>query len=161
MKKTIYLILTILVLLLISTLTDYAYGDGGYHGGRGGYYRGGHSYGGGGYYPGGHYYGGGPYYRGGYWGGGPYYRGGHWGGGAWIGPGWGWGGWGPWWSAPYYPNYVSPPVVVEQQPPIYVQPEQPQESYWYYCQNPQGYYPYVQNCPGGWMKVVPQPAPPK
>ena len=57
--------------------------------------------------------------------------------------------------------YASPPVVVEQQPPTYVEPEQPQESYWYYCENPKGYYPYVQNCPGGWMKVAPQPAPPK
>jgi len=37
-EKTIYLIIGILVLLLTSTLTDYAYGDGGYHGGRGGYY---------------------------------------------------------------------------------------------------------------------------
>jgi hypothetical protein len=44
---------------------------------------------------------------------------------------------------------------------VYVQPEQPQQNYWYYCQEPQGYYPYVKQCPGGWMKVLPQPAPPK
>lgn len=24
---------------------------------------------------------------------------------------------------------------------------------WYYCQNPAGYYPYVQNCAGGWQPV--------
>jgi len=78
------------------------------------------------------------------------------------GPGFFWGGSivvGP----PWYPYgyYQAPPVVVQPQPPTYVQPEQTQENYWYYCQNPQGYYPYVQSCPSGWMKVVPQPAPPK
>ena len=40
------------------------------------------------------------------------------------------------------------------------QPAQDQDSYWYYCENPQGYYPYVKSCPGGWMKVVPETAPP-
>ncbi len=93
--------------------------------------------------------------------------------------GWGWHGgwhhgfWGPrfFWGpsivigSPWYPygyyGYSAPPVVIEQQPQTYVQPQSPQENYWYYCQNPQGYYPYVQNCPGGWMKVVPRSAPPK
>jgi hypothetical protein len=28
--------------------------------------------------------------------------------------------------------------------------------YWYYCTNPAGYYPYVQNCNDAWMAVVPQ-----
>lgn len=70
--------------------------------------------------------------------------------------------WGPsvwWWGAPYY--YSAPPVVV-QQPPVYVQPTEPPEEpkYWYYCQNPQGYYPYIQQCPKGWMKVVPPATPP-
>lgn len=86
------------------------------------------------------------------------------------GPGyWGpryWGprvGWGPsasvWWGPSYY--YAAPPVVV-QQPPIYEQPAAPsQESYyWCYCQSPQGHYPYVQQCPNGWMKVVPPANPP-
>lgn len=70
--------------------------------------------------------------------------------------------WGAGWWGPPYPYYSAPPVVVEQAPPVYVQPEaQPQEPYyWYYCQNPQGYYPYVQQCPNGWMKVVPPSAPP-
>ena len=78
--------------------------------------------------------------------------------------------WGPrfYWGAPIviapsypYPYYdVSPPVAVQPAPPAYAQPQQPQEDYWYYCRNPQGYYPYVQSCPGGWMKVVPQAAPP-
>lgn len=90
----------------------------------------------------------------------------------WIGPGWD--GWGPWWGPhyypyyPYYPNYyyypyyTEPPVVIQQQPPTYVEPTpQPEEQYyWYYCPNPQGYYPYVKKCPSGWLKVIP-PAPPE
>ncbi len=75
------------------------------------------------------------------------------GGSIWLGPGF----WGPgWWGPPYY---YSPPVVV-QQPPVYVQPTPPPQTYWYHCQNPQGYYPYVQQCPGGWTQVTPTPTPP-
>ena len=56
---------------------------------------------------------------------------------------------------------APPVVVVPQQPQTYVQRNQRQESdYWYYCQNPQGYYPYIKSCPGGWMKVVPDTVPP-
>ena len=57
-----------------------------------------------------------------------------------------------------YPYYV-PPVVVEPPPPVaYAEPPPPQQ-YWYYCQDPQGYYPYVPQCPGGWLQVVPRPNP--
>ncbi len=65
---------------------------------------------------------------------------------------------GPWY--PYY-YYAAPPVVIQQQPPVYVQAERQTSNYWYYCQNPQGYYPYVKECPGGWMKVVPEATPPQ
>lgn len=88
------------------------------------------------------------------------HEGGHWGGGFYFGPGW----WGPGWGGypydPYYypyPYYASPPVVVQEPPEIYVQPA-PQAvtpTYWYFCPDPQGYYPYVKKCPKGWMKVVP------
>ena len=65
-------------------------------------------------------------------------------------------------SHPYH--YYSPPVVIEQAPSVYIQ-QSPQQApmsaqeptYWYYCQEPQGYYPYVKQCPQGWMKVVPTP----
>jgi hypothetical protein len=78
-----------------------------------------------------------------------------------IGPGFWWPGawWGPgWWGPPYY---YSPPAVI-QQAPVYVQPTPPPEEppYWYYCQKPQGYYPYIRQCPNGWMKVVPPVSPP-
>jgi len=74
---------------------------------------------------------------------------------------------GPWgWRAPYPYPYPAPTVVV-QPPPVYEQPApSPQApAYWYYCQNPPGYYPYIRQCPGGWLTVVPplgagQPGPP-
>ena len=37
---------------------------------------------------------------------------------------------------------------------------QRQSYYWYYCQDPQGYYPYVKSFPGGWITVVPKVPPP-
>ena len=80
--------------------------------------------------------------------------------GLWLGPGW-WPGWGwpGYYPSYYYPSYQEPPIVIQQEPEIYVQPA-PQEqlpTYWYYCKDSQGYYPYVKQCPGGWMKVVPTP----
>jgi hypothetical protein len=65
---------------------------------------------------------------------------------------------GPWFPYGYYP---PPAVVIQQEPPVYVQPEQEQPHYWYYCQDSQSYYPYVKDCPGGWMKVVPEVTPPQ
>jgi hypothetical protein len=51
------------------------------------------------------------------------------------------------------PFWWEPPIAYS--PPVYVQPAP--TAYWYYCQNPQGYYPYVQQCPAGWMTVIPPP----
>lgn len=118
---------------------------------RGGYYRGGHHHGG--YYRGG-------YYRGGYgWG---------WGGGY----GWGWGGFGVyprvviggpyWWGSAYpyayypYPYYSRPIIVERSEPQVYVQQPQPEPQYWYYCENPKGYYPSVKKCRSEWLQVVPR-----
>lgn len=84
----------------------------------------------------------------------------HYGGTVWVGPRWGV--WSPgWWGAPAYDYYQAPPVVIQQEPPVYVQPPSQVEehSYWYYCRQPQGYYPYVKRCPGGWLKVFPSPVP--
>jgi hypothetical protein len=85
-------------------------------------------------------------------------------------------GWGPGWgpvvglglglglwelSRPYYYPYDSyyypPPVIIQQQAPQPPSVPVQEPVYWYYCQNPQGYYPYVTQCPKGWMKVVPTP----
>lgn len=64
---------------------------------------------------------------------------------------------GPWYP---YPYYAPPPVIIQQQPPVYVQPQQQEDTYWYYCPDPQGFYPYIRDCAGGWMKVVPDATPP-
>src|SRR5262249_44755771 len=54
------------------------------------------------------------------------------------------------------PVYAAPPAVVYAPPPVSAPPP-PAPAYWYYCQNPAGYYPYVSQCPGGWLTVPPQP----
>jgi hypothetical protein len=63
---------------------------------------------------------------------------------------------------PFYPyGYCAPPpVIIRRTPPVYVEPERQKDAYWYYCESPKGFYPYVKSCPDGWMKVVPQPTPP-
>jgi hypothetical protein len=44
---------------------------------------------------------------------------------------------------------------VPQAPQQQAQPQQ--EAYWYHCTRPDGYYPYIKACPGGWQKVPAQP----
>lgn len=77
--------------------------------------------------------------------------------------GWWWivdGGW-YWYPAPLYPYpdpYV-PPVIIQTPaapPPLVVQP-QPPAPVWYHCDQPEGYYPYVSACPGGWKTVPATP----
>ena len=74
--------------------------------------------------------------------------------GVYVGPAWG-----PWYYPPYY---YPPPVVVlppAPPPPVYVEqaPAAPQNNnYWYYCPTNNGYYPYVKECPAGWLKVLPE-----
>ena len=149
MKKFILSALAVVAVLLMSAMPGQAERGGGGHGGGWG---GGHDGG----WGGGH---------GGGWGG---EHGGGWGGG------WGWGpsiGLGldlglsgyPYYCSPYYPYYSPAPVIEQPTAEIYAepvpsQPSQPvQQTYWYYCRAPEGYYPYVKQCPGGWMKVVPSP----
>jgi hypothetical protein len=80
----------------------------------------------------------------------------------------------PYYPPPYYYPYpYYPPVVVAPaQPPVYIE-QAPQASapsaatspantgYWYHCDNPDGYYPYIKDCPGGWRQVVPTPPAPQ
>jgi hypothetical protein len=134
MKKCMRIVLALMVVLIVNTLPAHAERGGheGYGGGHEGYGGGHEGYGGG---------------REGY--------------GEFDGPGWWWPG--EWATDPYYPYYQAPPVTVEQPAELYVQPTPQEEapSYWYYCQAPQGYYPYVNKCPNGWMRVVPPANPPK
>ena len=64
--------------------------------------------------------------------------------------------WGPWGYPPpwYYPSVV----VVEPEPaPVYIeQNEPPNTAVWHYCRSAGGYYPYVRECPEGWLKVLPE-----
>ena len=92
----------------------------------------------------------------------------------WYRAGWHGGFWGPrvyiggpfWYPGPYaypYPVYPAPvyaPPIVEEPlpPPAYVEPRS--AAYWYYCQDPPGYYPYVGTCAGGWQQVAPLPSAP-
>lgn len=65
-------------------------------------------------------------------------------------------------AQPFYYMYAPPqqPIVIQQQPTTYVQQPETRQYYWYWCQDPAGYYPYVQQCKQQWMQVVPQTAPP-
>lgn len=82
--------------------------------------------------------------------------------------------WGPAYR-PYYPYYPRPyyydpfwtpstVVVVPPAPQVYIEQGVAAEGgqdagqYWYYCAGAKNYYPYVKECPGGWQKVLPQPA---
>lgn len=70
----------------------------------------------------------------------------------------------PYFGPPYYgPTYVPVPT----EPPVYIEraPGEgaeggaaPAQGWWYWCADPQGYYPSVRECPGGWQPVAPQPA---
>jgi len=91
--------------------------------------------------------------------GGDWHGGGH--GGGWHGGGWyggiglGWWGWPYYLDWPYYPYAYYPPPVY-QAPAVMPQAPAPaaaQSSFWYYCANPKGYYPYVQSCQGAWQPV--------
>ena len=80
--------------------------------------------------------------------------------------GYDWWGYPYWWDYPYYPYYYpyydpyyyegygEPPVVPEGVTPP-AESEQQQPSFWHFCQDPEGYYPYIKDCPGGWLRVVP------
>lgn len=150
-------------------------GGGGWHGGGGG---GGHGGGGGGWHGGG-----GSWHGGGHgWHGssvGFYFGGGYWG---WP-YAWPYYGWPYYYGYPYassYYYYDDFPYAYRFQPyvpsesPAYTEPElqgraPAPQTYWYYCTDPAGYYPYVGTCSKPWVRVKPDevlpppdaPQPPK
>ena len=73
-------------------------------------------------------------------------------------------GWPGWWGYPYdgwpypgsYPAYYAPTQYIEQGDGSDVASA---NAWWYRCDQPSGYYPYVQDCPGGWQTVPAQPSP--
>lgn len=76
---------------------------------------------------------------------------GHYGGWWWVvGPSW------FWYASPVYPYpdaYVPPEVVIA------MPPGPPPTQYWYWCEQPAGYYPYVTQCNAPWKAVTVTPAP--
>jgi len=48
-----------------------------------------------------------------------------------------------------FPTYIAPYYYEDEEAP---EPG-PGNGYWYHCDNPPGYYPYVKACPGGWQVV--------
>ena len=70
----------------------------------------------------------------------------------------------PFYPDPFYWNsypYQPPAYYVPAQPRIYIQQNQQQPYYWYWCANPQGYYPYIKSCPQPWQQIVPYGTPPR
>jgi hypothetical protein len=159
------------------------YGGRGGHGWQGtrggGWQGGGHGWHGGG--RGGSWHSGGHSHRGHWHGhGGSHWHGSHWHGGYWGGYGYWYPGWTlglgvgiglayPWWAWSYWPpEYVAVERVVVDRPAGYVigregafetLPQQSTSARWY-CTSPAGYYPEVNDCPSGWLKVVPNGGPP-
>ena len=50
-----------------------------------------------------------------------------------------------------YPTYVPPAIVLQQPPPVVA--GVPPAQFWYFCDNPQGYYPNVATCSVPWRAV--------
>ncbi len=61
-------------------------------------------------------------------------------------------------QSPYYPPTV---ITVPATPLVYIrQPLVAQrypENYWYYCNNPEGYYPHIKDCRSNWKQVKSTP----
>lgn len=83
------------------------------------------------------------------------WRGGHWHHG-WHGSRLGWwstvpSGYYYYWAPVYpYPDFYRPSAIVVERAPVTGVPPQ---QYWYYCESPEGYYPYVSQCRGEWRRV--------
>ena len=83
-------------------------------------------------------------------------------GGSYFNPYWSW----PYWSYSYPYPYYYPPYAYY--PPPYPPADYPgydgsatpgpaPAQSWYYCDDPSGYYPYVQSCKGPWRAVPVKP----
>ncbi|TMH19857.1 MAG: hypothetical protein E6H64_11715 [Betaproteobacteria bacterium] len=119
----------------------------------------------------------GQWHSGGSWNGGNW-RGGNWHGGSrvFVGVGFGapWWGWWPGYYPLYYPYYgtygyypypayysydYAEPSYIQQDDSAYQSRSGQRGDYSYYCPDPAGYYPQVQTCAQGWLRVVPPSAP--
>lgn len=125
--------------------------------GHGGGFHGGGNFHGGGFHGGGNFHGG--HFGGGFRGHGFHGRGFRGFGSVVIGAPFFWPGY--YYDYPAYSYYDSPSYYDDYPTQVYVEPPasaQPQVQY--YCPDT-GYYPTVQTCPQGWLRVVPDNAPPQ
>ena len=178
MIRKLILALAILTLATTPAFARGGGGGGGFHGGGGGFHGGGgmgfHGGSGGGFHGGGtgfenRGFRGGGFHRGEFHGGHErfdrFHRFGFFGGFGFGGPALGFGVspffWDPFWFPWPYPAYsYAPPLVIQPESQVSVQqPSAPAApTYWYYCVDAKAYYPYTQQCPGGWLKVATTPA---
>lgn len=64
----------------------------------------------------------------------------------------------PYYSDPYYGSYLPYAGDVPSANADSVGgPPPDDDQYWYYCRDPEGYYPYVRECRGRWEPVEPTP----
>jgi len=162
MKQLALAFVTVLAVSVASDVTFARGGAGGYHGGGRGSGGTGGFHGGGGYTGGKHAGTHGAEWQGGsqtnrWHGGGSH--GGWYGGGLGIYVGeWAYPGAWPYAYVSTYPGHDPYPVYASDTTTAYVEPGQQLAPayYWYYCADPTGYYPYVQNCNDAWLAVVPQ-----
>lgn len=59
---------------------------------------------------------------------------------------------------PFYYRYRDPVILRPPPPPVYIErmpAPAPGAQFWYFCHNPQGYYPYVRECDVQWQAVAP------
>lgn len=64
-----------------------------------------------------------------------------------------WHDYGPYWYDPPYYRYN----LVPAQPPVYIERGAAgAKPLWYFCSDPQGYYPYVKQCSTDWRPVAPE-----
>jgi len=59
--------------------------------------------------------------------------------------------------APVYPAQVDPQQAATTTQAAPQPATAPEQNWWYYCAQANGYYPYVTTCPTGWTKVSPIP----
>lgn len=79
------------------------------------------------------------------------------------------GGWPGWWGYPYYgwpypDSYPGYYVPAAQYAVRYIEQGDGWDgasanAWWYRCDQPSGYYPYIKDCPAGWQTVPAQPSP--
>ena len=59
----------------------------------------------------------------------------------------------------YSPYYYPPAPIQYAPPPVYMErydgAPSSRSQYWYFCPNTSAYYPDVQECAGGWQRMLP------